>query len=342
MTICIAWFTNRKTAKLRWFVDALTRQKTPEDRIELVVVDHYAPENWKTNVSRLNGELLEGLNWELLVGAGIRITHHVTPYPNPYQGRFKITQEEWFNASAARNTAICLCRESHIVFADDLSCPMPGWLTSVKRAIATNRITLGTYRKVLQMVVTAGVVTSFTDHPSGHDHRVGVIASRPRQFPPVAHGLYAAPKEWWYGCSVAMPIEPLLGVGGFLEAMSASQGYEDCAMSRMLSNNGHQFFIDTGMLTFESEELHHGPGQFFRRRDPCRGKRPDGANDDMSHALLDATATLKYHPNNFDPGGIRELRKKVLSGEQFPERRHPQHCWWTKEPLEKIGEHYPR
>lgn len=340
MNITIAYLTNRRTPKLCWFLDALTEQGMdyPNLTIDLIVVDFCAEEEGRLTSLLLDCERFSDHNWCKI--------KHVTPYPNPYQGRLKIPKDEWFNAAAARNTAICLCRDDHIVFADDLSCPAPGWLSSVLSAIAKNRITLGTYHKVMDMKVSGGRMKSFKDHPTGHDHRLGVISNPAHGFKlqtaSGTKGLYHAPSEWLYGCSLAMPIEPLLQVGGFLEAMTASMGYEDCAMSRMLSNNGHQFFIDINMMTYESEELHHGPGQFFRRRDPLRGKRPDGANDDMSHALLDAVATLKYHPNNFDPGGIRELRRKVLAGEPFPERRHPQHCWWTGEPLEQIGEHWPR
>lgn len=327
-TLTVAFLTNRKACCIQWFLDSLKREIATSGRgldISLVIVDYWAD---------IPGRHEEMMAWaqEVFLGHNhgdnkpIIYSHtHVPPKPCVWQGSNRLTKEDWFAASNARNTALCHSMDGFIAYVDDLSVLLPGWLNSVRDAMSNNYIVCGAYRKVKNLVVKNGEVKSYA--PFSDDNRL--------QY---AHNdLTPCGGNWLYGCSVAGPVESFLSVNGWPEDLCDGMGFEDCCMGMVLANAGHQLVYDRRMMTYESEEHHHIPGAQFRKEDwhIVDGKPVKGGNGatDKSHAVLNIAMASKRFPNSYD---IRELRAKVLAGEPFPIQTTPRHEWFTKQPLEEL------
>lgn len=309
--ITIAYITMRKEPNTDWFLKSLQSQITPEDRITVVVIDFFYDEypTWIWDKKMLFTAQVE------------------PPKPCVWQGKHRLTKDNWFAASNARNTALCHALTGWIVFLDDLSVLMPGWLNSVREAMAGNYIALGAYKKVKNLIVENGVPISYTEFPEGIDSRWNAGSDC---------GPVPASGGMMYGCSVAMPVEALLTINGWPEDLCDGLGSEDYCCGLALQNAGYTFKYDRRMLTLESEEDHH-VGTVFRKDDwhfengvPVRG---GNGSDDKSHAALNIARQSKYFPNHFN---IRELRQKILSGEPFPVDRIPEHDWYTGIPLKDL------
>lgn len=303
--VTIAYMTNRLEPHIEWFLDSLHSQgfkeKIPDS--QLLVVDFHCderPQEFRDLLKKFNAI-------------------HVPPKPTVWQGKHRLTKENWFAASNARNTALCLAPDGWIVYCDDLSVLLPGWVDVVAEVSKSGTITCGAYRKVLELTVEpgTGVVTHFKDYPPGWDNRGASTVPMP------------CGGNWLYGCSLAAPVDALLSVNGWPEALCDGMGFEDCIMGIMLSNAGFRFQYHTGMMTWESEEGHH-VGKGFRRED--YGKSPD----DKSHSVLNQALKIKTHPNYFGDEGIVGLRRRVLAGEPFPGAGIPQHEWFTNTPLSEL------
>lgn len=284
--------------RIEWFFDSLQNETKEDYRdIKVVVVDFWAEER-------------------KLLNPHAAITH-VPPKPTVWQGRHRLTRENYFAASNARNTAICLAEDGWIAFVDDVSVLLPGWLEAVRRGMAENYIVLGAYKKVKDLVVTQGEVKSFTPFPPGVDSRWG-SGDETRAVP--------AGGSWMFGCSMAGPVEAFLQINGFDEDCD-SMGSEDYIAGMMLEQNGWAFRYDRRMLTYESEELHHVEAA-FKRIIKARTERSRFAEIDASHTILNRVREgRKAAPNYFGEGGLRTLRKKILNGEPFPIVQIQEHDW---------------
>lgn len=301
--------TNRLDPRLDWFLDALHAQVGGVwNGIQFVVVDFNHDERSKSMqyVSQYN---------RIVLGGG-KVTLSA-PKPNVWQGKHRLSKIDYFAAANARNTAICLAAGDTIVFADDLSVPLPTWWSAVLEASKKrDTVTCGAYRKVKDLVVTNGSVTSFTDHPAGTDMRMRDLSGPPP---------YPCMPGWHFGCSIVAPIEAYLGINGWPEACDGL-GYEDCVTGIAMHHNGWKFQYDTRMMTYESEEL-HGKDKPFMRWD--KGQSPN----DKSHAMLAMFRNARRFENYFDPPGIVALRQRVLAGEPFPIQQIPEHDWYDGMPV---------
>ena len=307
--LTIAYFTNRLEPKIEWFFDSLGNQAKGE-RLRVVVVDYHAGNPDR----RAQVDALAKDRFDLV---------HVEPKPTVWQGKHRLTTRDYFAASNARNTAICLAPDGHIALVDDLSCLQPGWLDRVKMHVSTapGRITCGAYRKVLEMTVRHGEVVHYKNNPIGNDHRLSWVSP--------GH-VRNCGGDWMYGCSLVAPVNAFLDCNGYDEDCDG-MGYEDVVCGTMLAAHGWSFAYDPNMMTFESEELHHTSGNAFLRVN--KGISPN----DASHKMLDMLRKgRKTAPNYFGEGGIRALRQAVLSGEPFPVVQVPQHHWPDGQPLSEM------
>lgn len=308
MSFTISYITNRREPKFEWFAWSLAKQGGTD--IPVNVIDYHADNSdRRASIGCIAKE------------SGIRLARHSTPKPTVWQGRHRLTKADCFAAANASNTAIALCPTEWIVFVDDLSVLRPGWLGRVKEAVKRTEITCGAYEKVLELVVEKGEAVSWKEHNSGKDIRM-------RQTGP--DKLTACTGSWFFGCSFVAPVEALLTINGFDEDTDG-MGYQDCLAGLMLNANGYQFVYDSGMVTFESEELHGQPGNVFHRWDP--GTSPE----DKSHKILELFANGRTKaPNYFGPDGLRGLREHVMRGNPFPVVSVPQHEWFTGRPLSSL------
>lgn len=288
-SLTVVYITARRNNHAEWFIDSLASQLANRDKVDVIVVDLYGtvvpPPVWR---------------WGRFI--------HTEPKPNIWQGRHRITKEDWWAAANARNTGICLCQSEWIAFIDDRSVLLPGWIDGVKRAMAGQYACAGSYEKALDVEVKDGVLTRYIPNPNGKDPR---LAKMP---------FFSPCKGWfWFGCNGVLPLEWCLAVNGFDETCD-SLGLEDNMFGMMLMNRGVKMCFDPQMRILEDrtpENTESSP----RRMD--KGTPPK----DKSHALRERLVfkTFATHPWN-----LRQVRNNVLAGHQFPSPAgiSPTHDWW--------------
>lgn len=284
--LTIAYITNRKTPMFDWFFAGLNREcGGNHDGIEVVIVDSW--HDWRQS---------EG---GIAAPVGLRVTR-TAPMPTPWQGQHRLTDHDAFTAACARNTGICMAQGSYIVFCDDLSVMVQGWLAAVREAMALNRIVLGAYRKVLELEVDPqGNLTHWLPHKAGVDSRWREGEPVPRTM--AGNGLF--------GCSFGAPMEVLLEVNGHDQCLDGLS-FEDVCLGLRLVKAGHTLWYDQRMLTFESEELHHAEPAFRRHNRKIPGYQ------DVAWEMLAWIASNP--PQSRGTPNLREIRAKVLAGEPFP------------------------
>jgi cephalosporin hydroxylase len=283
--LTVAYFTGRQQPNFAWFIDSLRNQMETSDRLDVITVDFL-------NESRLGTSCSADWSEEI---KGIRQLS-VPPKPNIWQGKYRITKEDYWAKSNAINTAIVMCETEWLACLDDRCVLMPGWLEAVKRAMAGNYAVCGSYQKRSKMEVENGFIKGY-DKLIGEDPRI-------KQAP---NGIKNCPGGWFFGCSYAAPLEWLLQVNGAEEGMD-SLSMEDCILGQMLKNNGFQMNFDPQMRMIEDRtegELSsgHDVGGNLKRMD--KGISPN----DKSHAALERFGKLKR--TEFTPD-LRNLREQKI------------------------------
>ena len=297
--LSVAYITNRREPHIEWFFDSLANECVNVFMgIKCIVVDFYAEEPARKD------------RFRTLAPAGMELTH-VGPKPTVWQGKHRLTSADYFAASNARNTALCLAPDGWIAYVDDVSVLLPGWLSSVQEAMEGNYVALGTYKKVLALLVKKGKVEAFRELPAGLDSRWNWGSDE--------HAVPAGGGSM-FGCSVAGPVEAFLTVNGWDEDCD-SMGSEDYICGLMLEKAGYSLRYDRRMMTLESEEDHHKEAPFKRiiKHEPS----------DASYAMLNMVlqGNRMTAPNYFGPEGVRGLRQSILSGGIFPNMGIPEHDW---------------
>lgn len=303
--LTIGYMTCRKEPMIEWFYSSLHRECGGDfTNIKVVVVDLFGSER-----------ALYPNKFELPDFVS------TSPCPGVWQGKYRLTKRNYFAASNARNTALCLAPDGWIAYVDDLSVLMPGWLACVREAMEKNYIVLGAYKKVLKLEVDDTGNATYEDFAPGVDSRWN--SGHPDKPVPAAG-------SWMFGCSLAAPVEAFLKIGGW-ESCCDSLGSEDYIAGIMLERAGFRFMYDRRMLTLESEERHHD-GSALPRFD--KGKSPN----DKSHAILNMVLKGGRNtvPGYWGDGGIRSVRESVLRGEPFPIIQCPAHDWFDGQPLSEL------
>lgn len=295
--INIVYITCRKDCRFEWFLESLKPQVKSPDEVRIITVDRYAGQR-----ALLKPDFCESL-W-------------ITPKPDVWQGRFRLTKEDWWAISTARNTGICLSLDGWVAFCDDRSAVSPQWLECIREAMRGNYAVAGSYEKVFNMRLVDGIVQPYERAKERQDVRVG------NPYAPVP-----APGSWYFGCTSALPVEWALEINGFDETCNGC-GLEDTLFGQMLVNRGYPLMYDMRMKLFEDRT----PEIINQEKMPCRqdvGVSPD----DKSHALVDKLIKLKRSCHQWD---LRSVRKQVLAGNGWPIPKGPTHCWYTKIPLSEL------
>lgn len=272
-SLTVAFVTSRVEPKIKWFLDSLDSQIADSEEVSVIIVDHYADGRSEYEFSS-----------------------PYLPKPNIWQGRYRLTKDEWWAKSNALNTAICLCQTEWISFVDDRSVLMPGWLDRVKAAMKGKYAVCGRYEKHFNMIVESGMIID-------PGHIVG-LDDRPLSF----SGRTAYRVKSYHGGHGALPLEWCLQVNGFPE-LCDSVGMEDSMFGHQLYNSGFELRYDSEMMIIEDRT----PGQI---EDGALKRADFGVSpNDKSHAIRDRLMGSGTSQNTYD---IRELRDKVLRGEPFP------------------------
>jgi len=307
LTIC--YISTRKENQFHWFVESLIPQVKDEDDISVVMVDANCEE--KTTYKGIcNGK------FTIETIPSVR----TPPMPNVWNGKHRLTKENWFNASAYRNTGLCMAPDGWLAYCDDLSVLGPHWLQSVRESIAGNYCVLGTYEKHNKMIVEDGKLIYSQPYSTDArwNHAKGDVTS--------------CGGDWLYGCSLAGPVQAFLDVNGWPSSLTGGLGSEDYCMGIAIGNTSkYSFRFDRRMKTIESEEMHY-LGEKFKKSD--YGVSPA----DKSHAALNTAKQSQWFPQHF--GGafdnISDLRQHILNGGEFPIPAHPIHEWFTKQLLSEL------
>lgn len=312
--LTVAYITSRKEPRIEWFFESLARQVVLQ---RVIVIDRFGRVDWIKE--KFVNAFLAPLQVEREKGNSVDDFITVSPpKPNVWSGAHRLTAKDYFSASNYRNTAVCLCKDPEIAFVDDLSVSGPNWWRSVVEAMQGNYIALGAYQKVKKLVVKDGKVESFEHFDGGVDNRIGMTSQ----------DVTPCGGNWCYGCSLAMPLEWLLSIGGWPEFVDG-MGFEDVLFGLCLQNNGYPMRYDKRMMTYESEEDH------FTEEPMARTDKGISPNDKSHAALKMVMDGLKYFENYYE-GGIRALREYVLAGNPFPVCQIPQHDWFDSQPISEF------
>jgi hypothetical protein len=311
MSLAVAFHTSRRDPKFSWFFDSLAAQKGIHRVKQIIIVDFYAQvcDDWRENdVTRRLLEIVAAAK-----RAGLEQLVEIHPVkPTIWQGPYRITKENWWAASAVRNTSICFCKQEWLVMLDDRCVLQPGYLQAVKRAMSYKYVVAGSYQKRHNLVVEKGVIRG-EGTVTGVDNRESLASSK----------IVKATGAWTYGCSIALPLEWALQVNGFAEDYCDGISMEDIILGMCLHNSGFPIRYDPSMRMIEDRTPSECTA-VFRRED--KGVSPN----DKSHKLLEVFAKSKTSLNSFD---IRQVRKDVLAGKPFPPPSANHHDWYDGNPI---------
>lgn len=327
MTLNICYITCRRNPRFEWFADSLMRQWEKACRVplKLIVVDfHAASRDWKAGLTILAQS-----------GADVVIT---PPHGNVWQGPYRLTTCNYFAASTARNTGLMHADDGYIVYVDDLSVLVPGWLEQVLEAARDGWVACGAYAKVSKLTVDNGVIKSFAD-VAVTDTTVASISNHVQSYYPVGfdnrwkhapiddYNPHPCAGNWLFGASCAMPVEAALKVNGF-DTDCDGMGGEDQLFGLMLERAGYQLRYCKRMMTLESDEAHSEDTPFARTiKGPANG--PDEqTNKSWVMLRMVLQGGRDKSPNYYGEGGLAAVRQRVLSGEPMPVIGVPDRDWY--------------
>lgn len=279
-------------------MDSLNEQVRQGDDVRVIRVDSHLQER----------SFEDRPKWQM-----INSICYTAPKPTVWQGKHRLTKEDWWAIANAKNTGICLCQTEWIAFCDDRSVLVPTWLQAVREAMEKNYVVAGAYEKVHNLRVENGIIISYDKPGDGLDFR---YPKSGRLHPQMIGG------NSFYGCTGALPLEWCLEVNGFDETCD-SLGLEDCLFGSMLDNLGKPFFYDPRMKIFEDRT----PSEL--EPPPLRTDKGVSPND-RSHMLKRNLENLKRASHQWD---LRAIRDKVLAGGEFPIPTGPTHDYWDNQPI---------
>jgi len=285
--LTIVYLTFRAEPRFEWFAASLERElkRSPETVAQIIVIDGRYPRKLKAN---------------------FQFEHHA-PKPTVWQGLHRLTKRDYFCAANSRNTALALARHEHVVFVDDLSVLVPGWLKAHLHAAKHGYVLCGLMCKRANMEVSkTGEILRADEIASGTDPR---LAQLPDEDVSRCEG------GALYGGTFSVPLELALQVNGQDEIYDAV-GAEDCDFGTRLERAGGMILINRTCRTFEGMEGH---AQSLPRIDN---------SEEICRGLFDRLRREEWRTrplgNAFD---LRAMRESVLAGESFPVPDGPATCW---------------
>ena len=306
-SISICLNTARTSPRLDWVLDSLTSQLEPADNFEIIIVDFFAQpcDDWTlTDVWTRRAQIEIAIVRNKLEGK----VKWVAPMPSVWQGPQRLTKENWFANSAARNTFLLYATKKWILHLDDRCVLMPGFMDAVRANMNVPKVTFGKYEKRSGMKVENGIIVE-AGTVTGVDGRHEYVRKNRNNDSPTPCG-----SEWFFGCCGLVPLKLLLSVNGWDIALD-SLGMEDVMLGSQLANlPGVEFQYDHRMFMVE-DRTPEACLPVMKRTD--KGVSPN----DRSHFYLEKLRGMNRasHPHN-----LVEMRKSVQSGQPCPFIRWPE------------------
>ena len=313
MRLTIGYITGRWDPHLEWFIEGIAPQ-LGGDTIDLIVVDALYRRRAERAAIDIEHPIAHVYPDTRMAWKHVDLTI-VPPKPTIWQGEHRVTKQDWWAMSSARNTVFALADTEWVACVDDRCKPAPGWLDAVRRAQEGGYVVCGGYEK---------------RHGMGAD-TTGAIGTRvavDNRFEHHPTGLANASGGYLYGCTFALPLEWALAVNGFEEGCDG-QSAEDYIFGMNLVNAGYRLDYDPKMWVIQDRS----PGQenIYRRED--KGVSPN----DKSHAALARFGGRKR--TEFTPD-LTALRAHLRQTREYPELPAGPHLdWYDGEP---IDHDYPR
>lgn len=327
--LTIAYITFRKFPRFEWFARSLRRElrsmpDVDHTRLQLLVIDGRL---WETlagdaaaGIARkfeFHSAAIEELPWLDL--------QHTTPKPTPWQGPARQTTKDYFAAASTRNTAFMLAKNPHVVFVDDLSVLLPGWLKAHYYAAEHRMVLAGTTCKNKDIVVTNdGRIQSYVEYKPGRDSRLKLITA-PGEW-------QRCPGSWLYGGTFSVPLELALDING-QDEIHDSIGGEDYDFGIRLERAGANISICRTCGTFEDEDGHHTEAPMVRLDKLWPHEDGPYSSNRLLNDLLRHSGRLETKGNYFN---LREVRETLKNGGTFPQPPGNMRHWVDNQPLSEM------
>lgn len=296
--ITISYFTCRKEPRIEWFFRSLNRElKGDWSKVQVLIIDYWHQYDAAGREAQFRPF------WEVYEGCHVQ---HISPKPSPWQGKHRVTANDYFAASNARNTAFLHCNTPYIVCIDDLTVIKEGWYNVVRWGHQHGHVVLGSYAKVKKLDCDADGKFSFEEHPPGMDSRYNHQGVTDNFATRVAG-------SWLFGCSFGLPLRLAMEVDGFDEACDG-QGAEDYDFGIRLGRVTPNIFYSRQMFTYEDEDLHFTADnvKFVRESKMLTEATamPKYIGMKSDHAMLQhvmVSGRLPFLPNDLKAGGSKDL-----------------------------------
>lgn len=251
--LTVTYFTCRENPMIEWFFHSFNRERIALNKtwneFEFLIIDYEMQNKPEERLDYFVSQIPYALE------ANIKIS---PPKPSPWQGKHRLTSQDYFAASSARNTAFILCNTDYIVCVDDLSVIKEGWLNSVLTAQKNREVVLGAYAKANNLTCNeSGIYTFDTIKEGSLDSRYN-NSYLGQNIKSQVGG------SWLFGCSFAMPLQLALAVDGFDESCDG-QGAEDYDFGIRIERLGIPLYYDKEMFTYENDEMHSIGNKVFKR-----------------------------------------------------------------------------
>lgn len=219
--------TCRKDPKFEWFFDSYFNEiKSRREEFELIIIDS---ELWYNKKER--SEIVKKLindRFDFI---------HSEPKPTNWQGPYRKTKYNYFDASNSINTGLILCNGQYVIFFDDCTLLTPGVLEYHIFASKNGLCGSGTFVYVENLVVKDGIALDFNTGTSNFifnkvKNKYGCI--RP-DWCDVLLNPFSIGGGWWMGSNSSAYFSSLLECNGSDE-YTARYGCEDMDLGGRLSN----------------------------------------------------------------------------------------------------------
>lgn len=295
---------------------------------------------------------------------------HIPPKPTIWQGPHRLTGKDCWDKNNASNTGLVYANYSCILFSDDCTVYDDLWMVEHYKFLTADTekpiATCGPYKYVYagtSKVENGRLVGGKFEEPG--DHRLGFTQG----FPIKAMG-----GGWMYGGNSAARLEQCLMINGFDEVMSGAGGLEDCEFGIRMERVADVWFVP-GAPIYQIMETHEtvaeflsgsqketGPAQEKKALPPCKGfkfRDDTGLVHHMTYNHLPIWRLTGHKLEYIDGYGkpvylsrleedrkrtwtvgnnfsLKELRKVIRSGGQFPIPKGPTVDWRDRQLLSEM------